>query len=725
MNADTPTVSLQGGLTRVPLLFALTIFTSAYLLFQVQPLISKFILPWFGGSPAVWTTAMLFFQCTLFGGYVYAHLLTRRRSPRTQAAIHVGLLVLASTLAAFVIPDAALKPTGDEAPIAKILLLLGASVGLPYFCLATTGPLIQYWYARTTAHGSVFRLYALSNVGSFLALLSFPYLFEPRFTLPELGRFWSLGFWAFALLCAGVALTVGRCRHWPQIETPASGAASAGLADEPAVARRLLWIGLPALASLAFIATTDHISHDVAPEPRVWISTLALYLLTFVICFDHPRWYRRSGVALAALALAVVLSGKNSLPGLWGGEWDFNVGELRWLHLATMFLACLMCHGELFRRRPGNPRHLTEYYLWMSFGGACGGLFVALIATNLFPDYYEWSVYLLGVVALACAVAGNEWHWRRPLRIGLALAVGGLILYWEDPFALRDRSTVAYTDTPLHQARNFYGTVYVKERRYRDDPGRDYRVFYSGQVMHGIQYLDPAKRRQPTSYYAQDSGIGETLAYAQARQPALRVAVIGLGVGTLAAYGRSGDDYDLYEINPQVVDVAKRWFDNLENCQARTRIILGDARLKLEELPADVRYDVIALDAFSGDSVPIHLLTREAFQSYRKHLKPGGFIAVHITNSYLNLYPVVRRQAEELGMGFRNKYQDEDPERRILGNHYVVITDDREYLARYPSVNRQHRDAAGKLVREEDPNLPNVPLWTDHFSSLTPIELAD
>lgn len=726
MTAETPSVSLPGGLSRVPLLFALTIFASAYLLFQVQPLISKFILPWFGGSPAVWTTAMLFFQCTLFAGYVYAHLLTRGHSPRTQAAIHLGLLALASALAAFVLPDAALKPTGDESPIAKILLLLGASVGLPYFCLATTGPLIQYWYARTAGGGSVFRLYALSNVGSFLALLSFPYLFEPRFTLPELGQFWSLGFWAFALLCAGVALSVGRCRQWPAVEVAAAGAAPPELAGAPSTARRLLWITLPALASLAFIATTDHLSHDVAPEPRVWISTLALYLLTFVICFDHPRWYRRSGTALAALALVLLLSGKDALPALWGGEWDFNVGELRWLHLATMFLACLICHGELFRLRPGNPRHLTEYYLWMSFGGACGGLFVALIATNLFPDYYEWAIYLVGVVVLASAIIGAAWGWRRQASSVLALALAAPILFWEDPLALRDRSTAAYVDTPLHQARNFYGTVHVKERRYRDDPGRDYRIFYSGQVMHGVQYLDPARRRQPTSYYSRESGIGETLAYAAARRPALRVAVIGLGVGTLATYARGSDEYDLYEINPQVVEVAQRWFDNLETCRAKvSRIILGDARLKLEELPADVLYDVIALDAFSGDSVPIHLLTREAFQTYRKHLKPDGFIAVHITNSYLNLYPVVRRQAEELGMGFRNKYQEEDETRRILGNHYVVITDDRDYLARYPSVNRQHVDAQGRLLREDDPNLPNVPLWTDHFSSLTPIELAD
>lgn len=726
MTSETQSVSLPGKLSVGPLLFALTIFASAYLLFQVQPLISKFILPWFGGSPAVWTTAMLFFQSVLFAGYVYAHALTRQPSPRRQALIHIALLLAASALAWFVLPGASMKPSGDEAPIGKILVLLASSVGLPYFCLATTGPLIQYWFARSGAGGSVFRLYALSNLGSFLALLSFPYIFEPLFQLPELGHFWSYGFWGFALLCAAVTLFVGRLEKWPPLAAPAHGAVTVDLAAEPSVGQRLLWVALPALASLAFIATTDHISHDVAPEPRVWISTLSLYLLTFIVSFDHPRWYRRGWVAPAALVFAVLLSGRYQLPEWLGIDWDPNVAQLRWLNLAAMFLACFMSHGELFRLRPGNPRHLTEYYLWMSFGGACGGLFVALVATNFFPDYYEWPIYLVAVVVLASSVAGAAGGWRKPLTLALAMALGALILFWEDPLNLWRSANAEYVDTPLWQARNFYGTVYVKERRFVDDPSRNYRVFYSGQVMHGIQYLDPAKRRQPTSYYSAESGIGETLTYAQARQPNLRVAVIGLGVGTLAAYAREGDDYDLYEINPQVVDVANRWFDNLASCRARKqRIILGDARLKLEELPADVLYDVIALDAFSGDSVPIHLLTREAFQTYRKHLKPGGFIAVHITNSYLNLYPVVRRQAEELGMGFRNKYQAEDEARRVLGNHYLVMTDDREYLRRYPSVNRKHLDAAGRLLREDDPNLPNVPLWTDHLSSLNPIELKD
>jgi hypothetical protein len=712
-------------------LFALTVFLSAYLLFQVQPLISKFILPWFGGSPTVWTTAMLFFQSVLFGGYVYAHLLTRHGSPRVQAGVHVTLLVVAAMLAVFVIPDASFKPTGDDNPIGQILLLLGLSVGLPYFCLATTGPLIQYWFARSGAGGSVFRLYALSNVGSFLALLSFPYVFEPVLELTQLGRYWTWGFWVFALLCATVALQVLRMGRAPAVKSvgmPETG--TADLLAEPTLARRIGWIVLPALASLAFIATTDHVSHDVAPEPRLWIATLSLYLLTFIVCFDHPRWYRRGWVAAIGLVAVLFVAGRDEIPGWFGLEWDFGVAEVRWIHLVAMFIVCLMAHGELYRQRPTNPRYLTEFYLWMSFGGACGGLFVALVATSFFNDYYEWSLFLVAAIGLACFILASLWGvagFRTNVVAAAACVVlVGLVLFWEDPLHWRDVSSLEYTDVRLHQSRNFYGTVSVEERRYHDHPSENYRVFYSGSITHGVQYLDPAKRRLPITYYSEGSGVGETLRYAQARRPSMRVAIIGLGAGTLATYAREDDQYDFYEINPEAVRIASHWFDNVANCRARSKqVVVGDARLKLEQLPDDVRYDVIVLDAFTGDSVPIHLLTREAFQVYRRHLRPDGFIAVHITNTYLNLYPVVRRQAEALAMGFRNKYQLADLDRNIRRNHYFIITDDREYLQRYPSVNRQYFDDNGTFVREEDPNLPGVPLWTDHFSSLNPIELGD
>jgi spermidine synthase len=306
------------------------------------------------------------------------------------------------------------------------------------------------------------------------------------------------------------------------------------------------------------------------------------------------------------------------------------------------------------------------------------------------------------------------------------LGLGSIILYWEDPLHWRTESHAEYRDIRLHQSRNFYGTIAVKERRYYHNPSDNYRVFYSGEITHGLQYVDSAKAQLAVSYYSAESGIGETLNYTMVRKPNLRVAVIGLGAGTLATYARESDQYDFYEIDPDAVQVAKQWFSNLSDCRARIKqVIVGDARLKLEQLPDDVKYDVIVLDAFTGGSVPIHLLTREAFQIYKHHLNGNGFIVINITNGYLNLYPVVRRQAEALGMGFRNKFQTSNPSQHIRNNHYFVITDDQDYLGRYPSLNRHFYDTQGTLIRVQDPNLPNVPIWTDHFSSLTPIELKD
>jgi hypothetical protein len=734
-------------------ILALTIFVSAFLLFQVQPLISKFILPWFGGSPAVWTTAMLFFQCVLFAGYAYAHLTSRLFNLKQQARIHLGILLLASLVAWLIIPSDVLKPTGDENPTWRILTLLSVCVGVPYFTLATTGPLIQAWFSHAYPGKSPYRLYSLSNIGSLLALLSFPYLFEPYFKLNTMGYGWTLGFWIFAGCCLLAAMRVLR------LKLPAT---DAPVADEPAVEhevvtkpktwQQIAWVFLPFVASMMFIATTDHVSHDVAPEPRLWITTLSLYLLTFIICFDHERWYKREIIAplcIFSILFLTVATETNWLDDRYGLE--LSMSQTRWLHFITMFLICLVCHGELVRLRPHSHAYLTEFYLGMSAGGACGGLFISLIATNFFSDYWEWTLGLM-IAILVCMYALVT-TFRQNLResafevvtfsLGtITAAAMGLVGYLNDPFSMNVRQGTEFSRTILNKSRNFYGTTTVLNREHRNDPSESFRVFYSGNIQHGMQFTHPDKRQLPTSYFGHASGSGETFLYAQQKLPAMRVAVVGLGVGTLACYARETDEYDFYEINPEVERIAREHFWYLNDCKAKNRVngqipvILGDARLKLEALPEDVKYDIIALDAFSGDSVPVHLLTEEAFAIYMKHLKPNGYIVVNITNTYLNLFPVVKRQVEYLTeldtaakvqppMNFRHKYHPGDYDKLIYRSHYFVLTRDTEYLAAYPSVARPKHEAderdkpvIGTVIHDN----PDVFRWTDNFSSINAIE---
>ena len=724
---------------RVLLLFALTIFCSAFLLFQVQPMISKFILPWFGGSPAVWTTAMLFFQCVLCAGYVYAHVLTRLRSRQWQAGIHIALLLLGALLALTILPDSNLKPTGEEAPALQVLLILGASVGVPYFCLATTGPLAQHWFSHTAQTGSVYRLYALSNIGSFTALLSFPYLFEPWFDLQQMSNWWGWGFSLFVVLCLPIALGGGQQAkeiQTVQLEKEISNQ------SEVSWWMRLRWLFLPALASLIFIAATDQVGHNIAPEPSVWIATLGLYLLTFVLTFDHPRWYRPALTAVLTMLALLVTAGRKEIPALLNLEWDYGVSEMRLMHFALLFLACMMCHGELFRQRPRNNHYLTEFYLWMSIGGAFGGLFVALFATHFFNEYHEWPLALSLSIVLAFCVLRREWggsnrvptdpsaeavwtaHPAKQGWVGAAFVIFfSFFMFIEDPFAWRVGTPTDYVNVDLDQSRNFYGTVAVVERQYPQNPESNYRTFYSGQITHGLQFLSSEKRKVPATYYSPQSGVGETFNYLHKNKKPLHVGLIGLGAGTLANYAREQDRFDYFEINPDVVRVAQKWFDNLSTIKARDlRIILGDARLQMERLPTTTQYDVIVLDAFTGGSVPIHLLTKEAFQIYKSHLKPEGFIIVHITNAYLNLYPVLKAQAEELGLGYRNKYQDLDRDNLVNRNMYFIITQDSTYLKEYPSVNREFRDKQGQLIGVENRDRLGLRLWTDNFSSLYQIQ---
>jgi SAM-dependent methyltransferase len=664
------------------ILYAVTIFLSAFLLFQVQPLIAKVILPWFGGTAAVWTTCMLFFQLLLLAGYVYSHAYVRLRVP-ARRHIHIALLVLAAAtlpLAA----STAWKPEGGEDPTWLILGLLATSVGLPYFVLSTTGPLVQAWYARSHEGAAPYRLFALSNLGSMLALVSYHLAVEPLLTLGHQAAVWSAGFVLFALACAMLA--------WRSKAAEAQGLAG-GDTVAPGLGLKALWAALAACASLLLLAFTSHMTLNIAAIPFLWVLPLALYLLSFVLCFEASGWYRRwLFLPLLAAGLAgVCVTLTRSNPSIW---------TLIPLYSATLFAACMVCHGELARSKP-HPQHLTGFYLMLALGGAAGGVLVGLVAPKVFEDLYELPI---GMVALSLLVTVALLRDRASVlhgRWGIAARVVFLALAAALAVALYKTYAENSADTRV-TSRNFYGVLNVRDSGEGPDA---MRALSHGTIIHGKQFLEPDRRDWPTSYYGMRSGVGLALLEARGHGP-LRVGVVGLGAGTLAAYGRAGDVFRFYDINPDVVELARTEFTFLKDSPAKVEVALGDARLSMEREPAQ-NFDVLALDAFSSDAIPVHLLTVEAFKTYLRHLKPGGVLAVHISNRYLDLVPVVQQAARRLSLELRQVENDDEDDVGVYRSDWML-------LSASPAAFE------GQLLKEADKidSVPSVKLWTDDYSDL-------
>ena len=664
------------------ILYAFTIFTSAFLLFLVQPIIAKQILPWFGGSAAVWTTCLVFFQVLLLAGYAYSDWTIRRLAPRKQAVLHVALLV-ASLASLPIIPDAAWKPAGDEDPAWRILGLLTVTIGLPYFLLSTTGPLVQAWFARSFPAGTVYRLFALSNFGSLLALLSYPFFFEFWITTRVQSWGWSAGYVAFVALCAASAVYGLRRQPGPDIHeapTELSG-------GPPALRDYLWWLLLSAMGAGMLLAVTNHITHDVASVPFLWILPLTLYLLTFILCFEGRGWYQRRILLWPLLVIVCVMA--------WAMHEERGIMDLKEavpLGLIGLFLMCMFFHGELAASKPA-PRFLTRFYLMVSLGGALGGIAVGLAAVKVFNTYYEFGVGLI-VTLLIAAYATRTMHQAVPMLALAAVGFTGFHVYAYIQYLSRDT---------LVMTRNFYGTLRVKDLGGVDDQDATRRLMH-GVIMHGEQYRSPERRGEPTTYYGATSGIGRALK-ALDGTPA-RVGVVGLGTGTLAAYGRKGDVYRFYEINPQVVEVANQDFTYLSDSGATIEHVLGDARLSMEREPPQ-NYDVLVIDAFSSDSIPVHLITREAMAVYLRHMKPGGVVAFHVTNRFLHLAPVVKRIADADGL-HAALIADDAEHSDLARTDWVLVTRDPALLA---------REEIAKAVSEID-EIRGLGVWTDDFNNL-------
>lgn len=675
-------------------LFIPTIFLAAFLVFQIQPVIAKVILPWFGGASSVWSLCMVFFQAGLLGGYAYAHVLHERLTLRAQAVVHT--LLLAASLALLpVAPRAPAVAAAGAHPTWEVLRLLVVSVGLPYFLLASTSPLVQSWYSKTHPGRVPYRLFALSNLASLLALLAYPVVVEPNTTTRTQQLAWSAAYGCFAVLSAASAWYGVRfgTRTANPGESPGEEAAPPGWGV------RLLWLALPACGSILLLAVTSFLTEDVAAIPFLWIVPLSAYLLTFVISFEAPGLYYRPvflPLLIAALALTAHL--------LWSEREGFGVLSGIAATVGALFVFCMVCHGELVRLRP-HPRHLTAFYLMLSAGGAAGGLFVGLLAPVLFHGYYEFhlGLALCALLAVLVMIRSYPVFFRsRPGRLaGAALLAGvaGFAVYLGAE--IRD-SNQWYRLL----ARNFYCQLRVRDMDEQDGAGMRRKLVH-GTINHGEQFLSAEHRTKPVSYFCPETGIGRLLSSAQPGRPR-RVGILGLGCGTLLAYGRAGDTFRIYEINPLVLQLARSEFTYLKDTQAQVEVVMGDGRLSLESEPPQ-QFDVLVMDAFSGDSVPVHLITREAFATYFRHLKPGGVVAVNIANKYLDLAPVIERAAASFGkLAWVSRYEEDEENPLCFGVTWALVMD------------RSAKEAlgAGLAAGEELKPRPGFRAWSDDYSSM-------
>jgi SAM-dependent methyltransferase len=619
--------------------------------------------------------------------------------------VHAGLL-LVSALALPVYPSTSWKPMGGEEPTLRILGLLAATVGLPYFLLSTTGPLLQAWYARRFRGAMPYRLYALSNAGSMFALLSYPVLFEPVFTTHQQAWMWSAAYGVFVVLCGVTALRSGPGAELAALAGP--GARGQGPGEEaasadadiapPSAKKYLMWLLLPAVASLLLLAITNHLSQNVAAIPFLWVLPLSIYLLTFILCFEGSGWYRRNpylqllAVALGSMAYALSVDSTGSVP----------IRVMVPLFTMGLFTCCMVCHGELARLKP-DPRYLTHFYVMIAAGGALGGLLVGLVAPHLFNAIYEMP---LGLVACAVLVvwvlrqdAELKWfaRWRQPAPIAAVVLTVALAVF----VGIGIRTSVLGARVLV---RNFYGALRVRD----NGPATQLdatRTLTHGTINHGEQFLNRARRDQPTTYYGPNTGVGLTIRE-RGKSKAIRVGVIGLGTGTIAAYGRQGDYYRFYEINPLVLRLAHTEFSFLPDCKAKVEVAMGDARLSLER-EAPENFDVLAVDAFSSDSIPVHLLTLEAMLLYFRHLRPDGVLAVHISNRYLDLEPVLAGETRATGKIARVVDTDDDDTQDVFGATWVLVTS--------PASGFRGEELTNSAEIETK---RTVRLWTDDYSNL-------
>ena len=717
---ETPEVSFRdtslrpvetiGVPARLRFVFGVAIFIGVFLLFFVQLLLGKLILPMFGGAPAVWTSCLLVFQVLLLVGYALAHGMASRVAIKSQGKIILSLLgfslallvLLSRVWSTPITPGLEWRSGFLLNPSLAIIRFLGAAIGFPFLLLSTTSPLLQHWWNRIFAGASPYRLYALSNAGSLIGLLSYPFLIEPALRLSVQAWVWTSGYLVYAI-CFGL------CAWWAA-KTKEASAYEMGPSDRqrnekeevapPGWQRPVLWMALAACASIQLLATTNFICQEVAVIPFFWVLPLSIYLVSFILTFESSRWYSRkvfhplfAGVAGWLIALGLLGTSHSYLSQLSAA-------------CLLLFVGCMICHGEAARERP-SPARLTCFYLYISLGGALGGIFVSLIAPRIFPGYWEFPLGILACAVLLLVTTARDreswWHVRRN-RLAVRGAVAAAFVVLIAGLVLPQRWLYSQV---LARARNFYGMVSIV-----DVKPDNYLVLVHGVTAHGFQSKRPGMERVATGYYGPNSGVNVLLS-GWPTTP-LRVGLVGMGAGTLAALGRPGDTYRFYEINPEVIRFSmgpQAYFTYINDSAARVEVVLGDARMSLEQEAAKgefQRFDVLVLDAFSSDAIPVHLLTREAFRIYRQHLnEPHSVIAIHITNSTLNLGPVLAGIAQESG------YYGVRTNATWLSG--MSSKSDWILLSRDPAAISS---PALRRISVPFPGRPKPKLWTDEYSNL-------
>ena len=713
--------------------FALALFSSAALLFWVQPLVAKMLLPLLGGAPSVWNTCMVFFQALLLAGYAYALLLSQRFSLRNQAILHALLLLAAGFVLPFTLSQRVLASVPTQtSPIGWVLITLLLTVGPPFLLLSATAPLLQRWFSHST-HKSArdpYFLYAVSNAGSMLALLGFPFLLEPAFAVRTQNWIWAVGYAVLAALVITCAILLNGRR--------AATSRTTVIEDQPAVkvarAQRLEWVLLAFVPSSLMLGVTTFIATDVASVPLIWIIPLALYLLTFILAFGNKQLIKLPLTSILFPSALLVLGAFVILSP------PISVWVTISLHLLVFFFAALVSHQRLAQSRPPVSK-LPEYYLWIAVGGVLGGIFNALLAPLIFSTPLEYPAAIIlallvrpvndqeqktkswfritfptfifvltfalaivvprfelsgklenGVVLLLPLVLCFAFSFRRPLVFALALAA---LMFASIPYLNASVQTLT-TD------RNFFGVW-----RVTTNPHEEFRRLYHGSTVHGVQLNDPARKCEATSYYHKDGPLGQVFAVYNSKPSIKPVAATGLGAGTIGTYAATGQEWDFYDIDPAIVRIASdsRYFTFLSDCtKAQYRVILGDARLRLREAPAG-KYGLLIMDAFSSDSVPAHLLTTEAMNLYLDKLSTDGMLAFHISNRYLNLEPLLSGLSRRAGLVALIR---RDEERNVVG--------------RYPSVwvVMARNDSALDTIATDDrwTRVQGDMVWTDDFSNI-------